>query len=49
MADIDDYLGSCPLSRYPTRTSPAVLGHLYARARRPARPSGPLSAVQGQG
>jgi hypothetical protein len=39
---------SCELSRYPTRTPPAVSGHLHTRTRRPARPSGLLTAAHGQ-
>jgi hypothetical protein len=40
--------GPCRLSRYPTRTPPAVSGHLHTHTRRTARPSGSVSAGQGQ-
>jgi hypothetical protein len=40
--------GPCRPSRYPTRTPLGVSGHLHTRTRRTARPSGPVSAGQGQ-
>jgi len=36
------------LSRYPTRTPPAVSGHVDTSTCRPTRRSGPLTAVHGQ-
>jgi hypothetical protein len=36
------------LSRYPTKTPPAVSGRLTTHTRRPTRRSGPLTAVQRQ-